>query len=216
MFACTDTEATLNTLRHAVIMSGKDISSDRDMLLGDMNIPVAVKRHVISSAPRTPGSSAGTPSSSNKTPPAGALNRTPPSAAKTQHTTAAAAAAAAGVGSVSEVVLPSKWSHAQLESWLGVVAGGKFKDVLERLPSAVDGKALSRMPEMRFKQLCGGDASRGSALFKLFQEEVKQASALKLAVAMEIAEQSGRSRTCVDRKAAGRSGQAWGIRSDAY
>jgi hypothetical protein len=181
-------------------MNGKDISSDRDMLLGEINVPVVLKENSISIGPHTPGSSK-TPSSSSKTPPAGAL-----------HCTSAAVAAAAGVASISEVVLPSKWDHAQLESWLGAVAGGKYKDVLERLPGAVDGKAMSRMPELRFKQLCGGDAGRGSALYKLFQEEVKEASALKIKVAMHLKEHLGRS----DSKAEGRSSSVWNIRSEAH
>lgn len=45
-----------------------------------------------------------------------------------------------------------------------------------------DGKALSRMPELRFRQLCGSDMRRGTRLFLHFKDEIDAANRSKARV----------------------------------
>ena len=45
----------------------------------------------------------------------------------------------------------------------------RYAAAAKQLPSTVDGKALSRMPEYRFKQLCNDDEKRGHALYEHFR-----------------------------------------------
>ncbi|GBF99369.1 hypothetical protein Rsub_12173 [Raphidocelis subcapitata] len=80
---------------------------------------------------------------------------------------------------------PVKWSPAEVRHWVCEVGGGRFRAAAAALPPSVDGKALSRFPELRFKQLFGGEdaataARRGRALFELFREEVRTASAQRM------------------------------------
>ena len=47
------------------------------------------------------------------------------------------------------------------------------------LPPELDGKALMRMPEARFRLLVGGDVGTGAALYKAFKAETARANASK-------------------------------------
>jgi len=47
------------------------------------------------------------------------------------------------------------------------------------LPPELDGKALCRMPEARFKLLAGGDARTGARLYAALKEETARANASK-------------------------------------
>jgi hypothetical protein len=85
---------------------------------------------------------------------------------------------------------PARWSPEEVRKWVTEVGGGRFKAATAALPPHVDGKALSRFPEVRFKQLFGQDdaaARRGRALYELFRDEVRAHSAQRMAAAREIA-----------------------------
>lgn len=82
---------------------------------------------------------------------------------------------------------PVKWSHGELQHWMGSVEGGRFLSAAKQLHPSVDGKALSRMPPLRFKHLCGDDERRGQQLYDLFRGEVRSASDQRAKVARSVA-----------------------------
>ena len=50
------------------------------------------------------------------------------------------------------------------------------------LGKSTDGKALCRMPEPRFHQLCGSDSRRGTCLYLHLKKEIDVANRSKLGV----------------------------------
>ncbi|KAI8471921.1 MAG: hypothetical protein J3K34DRAFT_520125 [Monoraphidium minutum] len=150
----SDTEATLNTLRHAAVMAGLRLDRDADMLLEEWDVGAAA-----------PGRATG-------------------------QAAAAAMAAAGGCSPGLPRLPPAKWSAGDVRAWLGAVGGGRYQAAAAALPASVDGKALTRFPELRFKQLFGSDdaaARRGRALFELFRDEVRAHSAARLEQAQAVA-----------------------------
>ncbi len=87
---------------------------------------------------------------------------------------------------------PTRWSGSELVTWMSHVCNGRFSGASRQLPSSCDGKALSRMPLLRFKQLCGGDERRGQQLFALWREEVRAASDQRREAAMAVADAQSR------------------------
>jgi len=85
---------------------------------------------------------------------------------------------------------PAKWSGEDVRRWVCEVAGGQFRAAAAALPPSVDGKAFTRFPEARFKQLFGVDdaaARRGKALYEHFRDEVRSHSAQRMQAAREVA-----------------------------
>merc|ERR1712216_191305 len=76
----------------------------------------------------------------------------------------------------TRTVAPTKWSHDELLEWVRTVGHGRFAAVVELLPTAVDGKMLSRWTAQRFVQLCN-DEKLGEALEATWQELLKKTSA---------------------------------------
>ena len=85
---------------------------------------------------------------------------------------------------------PAKWTAAEARRWVATVDGGRFRAAAAALPAAVDGRALARFPEHRFKQLFGADeaaARRGRALFARLRAELRAGRERRLAAAREAA-----------------------------
>ncbi|KIZ05126.1 kinesin-13 [Monoraphidium neglectum] len=105
----------------------------------------------------------------------------------------------------------AKWSPGEVRRWVCEAGGGRFQAAAAALPPSVDGKAFTRFPEVRFKQLFGSDgaaAKRGHALYELFREEVRAHSAQRLGQAQA---QAGRDvGPQADSGAAGRRRQSGG------
>lgn len=240
-----DTEATLNTLRHAAVMSGLRLERDADMLLEEVDIhnaapgpapaggrigtagglplpavrgggvgglssggertPAAGRQGVGSAC--TPASSAlsalaarrrsgwassggGGPRPAAASASAGSL-RTPITVPGARHPSVLAATPPAGSdeaaqrdywpaadqgssahaqrrrsGAVTAAdsrtcsyprhtaagqaqLPPAKWSASDVRAWLTQVGGGRYRAAAEVLPPSVDGKALTRFPEVR-------------------------------------------------------------------
>ena len=51
---------------------------------------------------------------------------------------------------------PKTWSPEQVRAWIGEVAEGQFRSVLDELPSNFTGQMLVRVTEARCIQLCEG------------------------------------------------------------
>lgn len=74
---------------------------------------------------------------------------------------------------------PTKWSVEEVSAWFDTTCNGAFLRSGGKLPANLDGKALARMPELRFRQFCNGDNRVGSRLYKAFKSETQKANASK-------------------------------------
>lgn len=71
---------------------------------------------------------------------------------------------------------PTRWSADDVATWFDTACGGAFSRCGGRLPVNLDGRALARMPELRFRQFCNGDARLGTRLYKAFKDETQRAN----------------------------------------
>jgi len=68
---------------------------------------------------------------------------------------------------------PKQWTAEQVCEWIETVKDGRFRDVLEALPSNFTGQMLVRLTEGRCVQLCGGNERRGRQFFDLLHQEIQ-------------------------------------------
>lgn len=74
---------------------------------------------------------------------------------------------------------PTKWTVEEVSAWFDTVCNGAFLRSGGRLPVNLDGRALARMPELRFRQFCNGDSRIGGRLYKAFKAETQKANESK-------------------------------------
>lgn len=195
----SDTEATLNTLRHACVMAGMDLTRDGDMRINEVDIPVVaapipIETLIESSRSPGPGHSPAHRRHHGHSDLRSALDAIVAAArrdgAAAKFVAPSAAASAAGLAGGE----PLKWTAGDVAAWMTKAGKGAYAEAAKKLPAGVDGKALSRMPALRFKQMCGGDEEKGRALYELFREEVRSASRQRIKAAQEAADLLGISR----------------------
>jgi len=68
---------------------------------------------------------------------------------------------------------PKQWSAEQVYDWLTNVSGGRFRDLIDSIPSNFTGQMLVRLTEMRCIQLCEGSERRGRSFFDALHKEIQ-------------------------------------------